>query len=598
MHARIKVLILKLKPLRNNVFSTLLKLWGCISLRRRRQFYLLLALTVLTAIAEAVSLGAVIPFIRVLTQPESLASLPYTSHFSKVFGVSTNKELIYFIVIAFGVAALIAGVLRLLLLWFSIRLTNAISTDIGISIYRRTLYQPYSIHVARGSSEIISGITQKVSIATSVMLSVVAVFTSFILFAVLMATILAIDPVAASLAFLCFGSAYALIAHATRGRLILNSLSIAQEQTKVIKALQEGLGAIRDVLIDGSQNIYCKIYQDAIRKSQRSSGQNNFISLAPRYVMEALGMALLAIFILVLSGRDGGVSGALPILGVLTLGAQRLLPLMQQLYGNWAVVMGSQGALTDVIILLQQPIIDGAEKAPTNKLPFADEIQFKNVCFKYAVDSPHVLDGINLVIRRGSKVGFIGSTGSGKSTLLDILMGLLEPSNGIISVDGVPINNLNKRAWQYNIAHVPQSIFLTDGPIYENIAFGKNPRDIDLQLVEKVAEEAQIADFINSLPEGYSTSVGERGVRLSGGQRQRIGIARALYKRANILILDEATSALDSDTEEALMRSIDSLNENITVLIIAHRISTLSNCSQIVDLSDGRIKRVCSYAEL
>jgi ATP-binding cassette subfamily B protein len=583
---------------KNITFLTLLNLWEHISLRRRRQFYLLLGLTVLSAAAEAISLGAIIPFIQALTQPESLISLPYMAHFSKVFRVSTSEEFVYLIVIAFGLAALIAGGLRLLLLWFSIRLTNATSTDLSINIYRRTLYQPYAIHVARGSSEIISGITQKVSIATSVMLSVVAVFTSSILFIVIMLTILAIDPVSASLAFLCFGSAYALIAFSTRSRLISNSRSIAQEQTKVIKALQEGLGAIRDVLIDGTQNIYCKIYQDAIRKSHRSSGQNNFISLAPRYVMEALGMALLAIFILILSGRDGGVSGALPILGVLALGAQRLLPLMQQLYGNWAVVMGSQIALTDVIMLLQQPIIDGADQVNPKRLTFEEVIQFQNVSFRYSSDGPYVLEDINFTIRKGSKVGFIGSTGSGKTTLLDLLMGLLEPSNGIICVDDIPINNFNKRAWQCTIAHVPQSIFLSDGSISENIAFGINPGEMDFQLVQKVAEEAQIAQFINSLPEGYRTSVGERGVRLSGGQRQRIGIARALYKRANILILDEATSALDSDTEEDLMNSIDGLSENITVLIIAHRITTLSNCDQIIDLSNGRIKRICSYSDL
>jgi ATP-binding cassette subfamily B protein len=404
-----------------------------------------------------------------------------------------------------------------------------------------------------------------------------------------MATLLIIDPVVAIFAAASFGSAYGVIAWLTRRRLVHNSQCIAIEQTQVVKALQEGLGAIRDVLLDGTQNVYCDVYRKAILQLQRAGGENNFINQAPRYAMEALGMALIAAFVLALSHRPGGVAAALPILGMLALGAQRLLPLMQQLYGNWSVVAGSKAALADVMALLDQPLPAQASQPEPEPLKLRDAIRFENIGFRYGSNGPMVLEGINLTIHKGARVGFIGSTGSGKSTALDLLMGLLEPTQGKILVDGQPVNLDRQRAWQRTVAHVPQSIFLADSTIAENIAFGILPDEIDLERVRKAAIQARISEFIESRPEGYSAIVGERGVRLSGGQRQRIGIARALYKQANVLIFDEATSALDNETEEAVMQAIEGLSEDLTILIIAHRLTTLKNCDVIFKLEDGDI---------
>lgn len=586
----------------NNAFPSiaalLVQLYNHISSRRRRQFALLLGLTMLSSFAEVVSLSAVLPFIGVLTQPEKVLASPALAGIVRAMGITSGAELVLPLTIGFAVAALVAGALRLLLLWVSIRLSNATGADLSIEVYRRTLYQPYSVHVARSSSEIISGITQKVGTATGVLISVITVITSTALFAAIMVTLLAIDPIVAIIAAASFGSAYGAIAWLTRRRLVHNSQCIAQEQTRVVKALQEGLGAIRDVLLDGTQKVYCNVYRKAILQLQRASGENTFINQAPRYAMEALGMALIAVFVLALSHRPGGVAAALPILGVLALGAQRLLPLMQQLYGNWSVVAGSKAALADVLALLDQPLPAEANQLEPEPLVLRQDIRFDNVSFQYGSNAPWVLEGINLVIPKGGRVGFIGSTGSGKSTALDLLMRLLEPARGQILVDGQPIGLEHRRAWQRTVAHVPQSIFLADTTIAENIAFGLPPDQIDPGRVRKAAEQARIAEFIESRPEGYGAIVGERGVRLSGGQRQRIGIARALYKQASVLIFDEATSALDNETEQAVMQAIEGLSEELTILIIAHRLTTLKGCTQIVELGDGGIKRTGSYQDI
>lgn len=576
----------------------LVQLYSHISSRRRREFALLLGLTILSSFAEVVSLSAVLPFIGILTQPEKVFASPALAGVVQAMGITSAADLVLPLSIAFAISALVAGGLRLLLMWFGLRLGNAIGADIGIEVYRRTLYQPYSVHVARSSSGIISGITQKVSSATGVLMSVMTVFTSAALFAAIMMTLLAIDPIVAIISAASFGSAYGMIAWLTRHRVMRNGQRAALEQTQIVKTLQEGLGAIRDVILDGTQNVYCDVYRRSLMQLQRAVSENTFINQAPRYAMEALGMMLIAVLVVAMSYRTGGVAAALPILGVLAIGAQRLLPLMQQLYGSWTVVAGSKAALRDVLGLLDQPL--PAEAGQPEPAPHAlkDAISFDNVRFRYGSNEPWVLNGINLVIPKGARIGFVGSTGSGKSTALDLLMGLLDPTQGEILVDGQPISHELKRAWQRTIAHVPQNIFLADTTVAENIAFGIPPDQIDHERVHKAAEQARIAEFIESRPEGYSAIIGERGVRLSGGQRQRIGIARALYKQASVLIFDEATSALDNETELAVMQAIEGLSQNLTILIIAHRLTTLENCTQIIELGNSGILRCGSYEEI
>jgi len=558
---------------------------------------MLLGLTLVSSLAEVVSLGAVVPFIGILTQPETVFDAPLMSGIISGLGITAPADLVLPLTIVFSVAAFIAGGLRLLLLWVSIRLANATGADLSVEVYRRTLYQPYSVHVARSSSEIISGITQKVGTATSVLASLVTVFTSLVLFVAILVTLLIIDPIVASIAVTSFGASYGFIAWMTRRRLKNNGECIAEQQTHVVKSLQEGLGAIRDVLLDGTQAIYSGGYKKSVQQLLRATGENQYITLAPRYVMEALGMVLIAIFAFTLGKQQGGIEAAFPILGALALAAQRLLPLLQQLYGNWSFVAGSQAALMDVLNLLDQPLPEDINQPVSAPLAFQKVINFEDVRFQYADKEPWVLNGISLSIPKGARIGFVGSTGSGKSTALDLLMSLLEPTKGRILVDGINVSGKHQRAWQRTIAHVPQSIYLADATIAENIAFGVPPDKIDMGRVRQAANQAQVSEFIEGHLEGYDAIVGERGVRISGGQRQRIGIARALYKQATVLIFDEATSALDSTVEKAVMNAIEKLNRELTILIIAHRFTTLQGCDSIVQLKNGQMTAHGSYEQ-
>jgi ATP-binding cassette, subfamily B, bacterial PglK len=583
---------------RKSLISLFKSLWTHISKQRKVQFSFLLILTLVASAAEVASLGAVLPFIGILTQPDQVLESPWLEGFITFFEISSGDELILPLTIAFGSAAIIAGALRLLLLWASIRLSNATGADLSIEVYERTLYQPFRIHLERSSSEIISGITQKVSAATGVLLSVTAIITSIFLFGSIITTMIVVDPLVTIVAGISFGFAYACIAFFTSKRFELNSISIASQQTQVVKALQEGLGAIRDVILDATQKIYTAIYQKAILLLMKANGENRFMNQAPRYAMESLGMVLIALFVLALTNRPGGVTAALPLLGMLALGAQRLLPLMQQIYGNWSVVAGSHAALNDVIDLLEQPFPQYYFEDEPEPLEIKDSFSLHGLSFRYNESSPWVLDDISFKIMKGSRIGIIGSTGSGKSTTLDLLMGLLEPTHGELMVDDIKIDDSSIRAWRQTVAHVPQSIFLADTSIAENIAFGVVQEKINMVQVREAAKKAMIDDFIESRPYGYSEVVGERGVRLSGGQRQRIGIARALYKKANVIVFDEATSALDNETEKVVMDAIRNLEEELTLIIVAHRLSTLESCTHIIELDQGKILRIGSYDEI
>ena len=415
---------------------------------------------------------------------------------------------------------------------------------------------------------------------------------------VILIALLSVDFVTALVAFGGIGLIYALIIRLTRYRLLTNSQISARESTHVIKSLQEGLGGIRDVLINGSQATYCQIYRDADLPLRRVQASNLFIVGSPRYVMEALGMMLIAVLAYSLAHQADGITKAIPILGALALGAQRLLPVLQQAYGAWTGILGGQASLQDALELLEQPLPDYAEQPAAQPLPFKDNISLKQLGFCYTTQTPYVLKHINLSIAKGSRIGFIGATGSGKSTMIDIIMSLLQPTDGKLEIDGQAVTPSNQRAWQAHIAHVPQAIFLADSSIEENIAFGTPKGQIDHERVLQVAQQAQIVDTIESWPKQYQTLVGERGVRLSGGQRQRIGIARALYKQADVIIFDEATSSLDNETEQAVMQAIEGLSKDLTLLIVAHRLTTLKNCKQIVELGEGGIKRVGSYQDI
>jgi ATP-binding cassette, subfamily B, bacterial PglK len=584
---------------KKNISFLLLRLWPHLSQRRRFQFWLLLGLMLISAFVEVISLGAVLPFLGILIVPDKIFNHPFVHNWVSGLGITSAQELVLPLTVLFGVGALMAGIFRMLLLWVSTRMAFACGADLSIEVYRRTLYQPYKVHADRNSSEVISSITLKINIVVfEVLLPFLLLISSLVLSVVITVALFAIDPMVAAYTILIFGTCYGLITWFTQQRLKINGQRIAQEQTQVVKALQEGLGGIRDVLLEGAQSVYCDVYRKADCPLRWAQGNNIFVSNCPRYALESLGMILLTVLAYILSHKPGGLAESVPMLGALAIGAQRILPALQQSYGTWARITGSHASLADVQELLDQPVSDESLQPDPEPLDFQDSIKFKGVNFRYNLEGAWVLDGLNLNIPKGSRVGFVGRTGSGKSTALDILMGLLRPVEGEILVDDQPVKGRKARAWQRTIAHVPQSIYLSDNTLAENIAFGIPRESIDMGRVRQAAQQAQIAGFIESTDEGYDVLVGERGVRLSGGQRQRIGIARSLYKQASVLVFDEATSALDNETEKEVMSSIDGLDRDLTILIIAHRISTVRHCDTIIELDQGQIVAQGTFEQL
>ena len=572
-----------------NIANLLVRLWHHISQRRQRQFMMLLVLMFMSVFAELVSLGSVLPFLAVLVAPDRLFNIPLVADLAYAWGITSADQLLLPLTVLLIVAALMAGAVRLLLLWFSTRLAFATGVDLSLEVFRRTLYQPYRVHVTLHSSEVISGVNKASVVTFGLLLPGLIMISSLVLMVGIILVLLVIDAMVAIVAAVSFGASYGIITRLCHRQLQLDGQRIATEQTRTVKALQEGLGGIRDILLDGTQMIFSEIYRKADHTLKMAQGNIIFIGGSPRYAMEAIGLALIAAFAYYLSNQSEGVVAALPILGLFALAAQRLLPLLQQSYASWISIVGAQASLVDLLAFLDQSLPTDIHQPELAPLLCHDAIRFDNVRFRYSSNDPWVLDGFNLNIPKGARVGFVGRTGSGKSTVLDLLMGLLEPNEGQILVDSQPIIGSHLSAWQRSIAHVPQNIYLGDSTLAENIAFGVSRDNIDMERVQQAARQAQIADFIESSPEGYQAYVGERGIRLSGGQRQRIGIARALYKQTSVLVFDEATSALDNATELSVMDAIEKLSRDLTILIVAHRLDTVRRCDTIVELKHGRV---------
>lgn len=576
--------------------------WQCLSPLRKKELMFLLLLMVVTSFAEVLSLGAVLPFLAVMTQPDRIFDYFDNQPLLKWIDIESAQDLLLPLTTIFVAASLLAGGMRLLLLRVSTRLSFAIGADLSNLIFRTTLYQPYAIHVSRNSSEIIGAAATKVNILLyQFLVPLLLLLSSVVIILVVLLVLLSLSFSISMATFVGFGLIYGVVILVTRKRVMTSSQRIAVGSVKVIKTLQEGLGGIRDVIIDNSQEVYCQQYERAETELRGAQASSAFIAASPRFIAESIGMVFIAVLAYVMTVQDSGVANAVVVLGVLAMGAQRLLPLLQQAYSSSIQIRGNLHPVQDVLTLLKSAVAPNElilAKGTVSDLPFCHKIELCKVGFSYSSESRQVLKNINLRIPRGARLGFIGPTGSGKSTLLDIIMGLLLPTEGAVLVDDAQLTATTQNAWMKKIAHVPQSIYLFDATIAENIAFGVPIEKIDIVKVQKAAEQAQIATYIETLHDKYSTTVGERGVRLSGGQRQRIGIARALYKQAEVIIFDEATSALDNETEKAVMEAIENLSDDLTILIIAHRLTTLQNCSQIVELKNGGIHRIVNYQEL
>ena len=566
------------------------RLWVQLSRRRQLQVIVVLGLTIASTLSEMLSLGAVVPFLAVLAKPDAVWSTGKAQWIAGLMGWQHPADLLLPLCVAFAGSALLSGFVRIYALRKIIVLANDVGSDLSIEVYKRTLYQPYAVHLQRNSSETISAISNHVEEVVRMLNGLLQLVSAGLVSTGLMAVLIWLNPGVILAMAALVGGGYGLLMGLSQRQLQRLGPEILRDQAQLIRSLQEGLGAIRDVILDGNQPVYEVIYREADQRMRRHRGTGQFMALAPRYGMEAVGLVAIALAALSLMARGSGFLGAIPLLGAMGLGAQRLLPSLQLIYSSWSSFRINLPALVSVLDYMDQPV-DDADLTPVKApIPFKSEIQFQKISFRYGPNLPWVLHDLSLTIRRGERIGIVGETGSGKSTLVDLLMGLLEPTIGELQVDGEPVRDERLRPWRRSIAHVPQSIFLADASIAENIALGVNKAEIDEGRLKQASEQAMITGLISSLANGYDTGVGERGVKLSGGQRQRIGIARALYKQAPILVFDEATSALDKSTEKEVMDAIDALSKELTIIIIAHRLSTLERCDRIVRVQQGRLQ--------
>ena len=573
------------------------KLWSRLTRKRKRQILILLIIMIFTGFAEMLLLGCLLPFLSLLTNPNNGLDSTFLIIISSIFKINSTTEKLYITSIILIIAASITFLARIANSWFSCKISAGIGYDLSCEVFKRTIYQPYKVHLKRNTSDILSIISKETSYTSVVIQSILNILTSLIIIIFLISAMMIVNLQIALYSFMFYTIAYKLIINGANSRLSENSKKISRAIRNQIKTVQEGIGGIRDVILDNSQESYFKQYRKSDYILRESEAQSTLIKTLPRYFFEAfiiIALALICTISIIYKGFEN--NNIIAILGIFAVGAQKLLPAFQIIFTSWGNIRDCSVAVNSVLNLASQSLINIKDIKTIKPLQFKKEIIFKNINFKYQLDGPSILKDINFKIKKGEHIGIIGETGSGKSTLLDIIMGLIGPTSGSIYIDKeIKKNKLDPRLmiwWRSRIAHVPQNIFLMDDSISANIALNFNNKDIDYEKIKSVSQKAQIATFIESSKNGYDQFVGERGIKLSGGQKQRIGIARALYKDFSILVLDEATSALDINTESKVMDQIYKLDKDITIITVAHRERTLRSCDRVLEIKNGFINEV------
>jgi ATP-binding cassette subfamily B protein len=589
--------VLKLQRL-----QSLRSLWHALTPRRRRQLLGLQLLSLAAAAGEVANLGALLPFLRLLANPtEGLKALgPLALPLRSL----PQQHLLLGLGLGFMVVVIVSSLLRVLTIRIQLRLSALIAADLGEQVFAVVLQKPFAWHLEHNSSTVLGFLTKDVDQTFASIQALLLVVVNLAIVLLLGGSLIALAPGVMLVIGALLAGFYLLVFRFTRGALRADGERLTSNYQGSLQVAQEGLGGIRDVLLDRSQPFFLQAYQESTRSYRLAGAAINIKAQVPRYLIEGFAVILIVGLSLSLAVSGQSIEQQLPLLGTLALGAYRLLQPLQQCFGALSSLQANQASL-----LRLQPFLDD-RKASQLPQPYSivlpplaagtPLLQLAQVSFRYNSSGPWVLRELELSIRPGERLAFVGSTGSGKSTTSDLILGLLAPTEGKVLVHGQDLHGTHGlvAAWQQRVAHVPQQIYLSDASFAANIAFGVPAAQIDQQRVRQVAEQALIAELIESSPEGYATVVGERGVRLSGGQRQRIGIARALYRKAEMLVLDEATSALDNRTEAEVMAAIDGLDRTITVLLIAHRLSTVRRCDRIVLLEQGQIAGLGSYRQL
>lgn len=572
------------------MIKTYKKIWLLFDNNEKRKAIYLLLLMIFMAFFEVLGVGSIMPFLAVLGDPQKVYTNEYLyAVFQWGEFSNTNSYLIFLGIFAF-VMLLVSALLRSFAQYAQFRFTNLRRHSISRKLLIRYIHQPYSFFLMRNSSDISKTILSETDllIGQTIMpafkvlaYGVIAILLTFFL--------LFVDFTLAMILSMVFGCFYIIMYLSVRKFLSRLSIERSHANTQRFKITAETIGGIKDLKLLGREKVYLKSFEAPSFNFSKYAAISQTISMIPNFMVEVLAFgAILAVAIYGLSSEEANLGNLLPILGLYSLGALKLKPAFNNIYSSIATMKFGNSTLDNILEDLQtEELIE--VKPEVNSMILKESIELRNINFYYPNSLKPSLSNISFIIKANTTVGIIGTTGAGKSTLVDVMLGLLSPSSGEIKIDNTVLNNENIRMWQNSIGYVPQNIFLADDTIASNIAFGIEKNNIDFEQVKKVAELAQVHDFIESLDNKYETLIGENGVRLSGGQRQRLGIARALYHNPNILFLDEATSALDNETEKEVMNAINKLNGQKTIIMIAHRLSTIENCDVVIKLKKGNI---------
>lgn len=551
--------------------------------RRRWQAVGLLALLLVSSLLEGVSIGAIIPVFTALIDPKAfLTSLPVDIGSVPLFDLQ-QETLRYTLCSIFLVVILLTGIIRTISLWCVNFYTGLVSHDVSVKIFEITIKRPYHEHLTSNSSEVLTGVTHKAGAVSNIVLSLLTIITSLLMIASIFTTLLFISPTLAIFMGISFSAIYFLVAYTVQKSILSNGRKIIENQTTLFRMAQEALGGIKVIILNSSYRMFTRNFARFDLPMRKAQATNKFFYGAPRLILEPLGVALLVTAALMIP-HDQTVS-TLPILGAIALGAQRLMPALQQCYSAWAAVMGNQAPVVEASRLLGTQ--ESTQSSPIKrKLNLERNLRFVRCTYKLGVEGRVILKDYSLTIEKHSKVGIVGRSGSGKSTFLSLMMGLIQPSEGVVRVDDKELSGPIIPEWQLNIAHVPQEVFLIDGSIADNIAFGVESHSVDLDLMREAIDIADLGDFVTKKEQGIYSKVGERGATISGGERQRIGIARAIYQQREFFVLDEATSALDQETETRIMKNLFEMRPDCTMIIVAHRLDTLRNCDYFIEVSE------------
>lgn len=574
-----------------------------LTVSERKQALMLLAMILVMAFLDVLGVSSILPFMALLADPSLLETNIYLAQayeFGKRFGINSPHQFLILLGVLMFVTLVSSLAFKMLTIFIQLRFMLLREYSIGKRLMQSYLGQPYAWLISKNSSDIGKTILSEVNyVVHNSLVPTMDVIAQGLVVIAMCTLLVVVDPVLTFCTMFVFGFSYGVILLNTRKHLTRLGEQRVRANKERFAAVNEAFGAFKEVKM-GSLEYMCVTRFSAPAKSYAEHQASELsIRWMPRYIIEAIAFGGIILILLVLLEKNGDLATALPVLAVYTYAGYRMLPALQKIYGALTQIRFSSPALD----ALQQEIqnLNYCSKKISEEYPFEfkKNISLSGVKYKYPNANASALEDISLDILPRSKVGIVGTTGGGKTTLVDVILGLLQPSQGTLSVDGVKINIDNCRSWQRLIGYVPQHIFLNDDTIASNIAFGLPAHEIDLEAVKQAAEVASLDGFVmNKLPEGYETIVGERGVRLSGGQRQRIGIARAIYHKPKVLILDEATSALDNLTEEAVMESLNKIDHDITVIMIAHRLTTIKNCDHVYLLENGRIVDEGTFSDL